>query len=624
MRSRARGCAVALAASALVVGLVSPAVASGAAPGVPVLVAPAAGSSVPTGSAAAGPRDRPRRRQRRRDVPRAARTPGTPGTGDPFTLMLMPDTQNYVSTVANTDIMRQQAQWIADNREPLNTVFVAHLGDIVGLETSTVQWQRASQYMAILDAANVPSAVLPGNHDMNLTTGCGAALPAVLPGEPVRERHLELADRVVRRLPRAGPVRRRPRGPAEPGQLLPVQRGRHGLPAAQPRVQRAGLRGRLGQACARGVPGPAGDRRDAQLRRHGWRADHAGGSPGRRQQRPGPVERAGAAELLRVHGGQRALLRRDEGGGAPDRHQRVRKAGAVDAHGLPGPRARRQRLAAVPDVRPGCGPDPCDDLLAVPRPVRDGRGQLLHDPVRHDDPGGCCRPSGTATVASGCDRGGAGAGPSCGDDRRLVRHGRTTAPPSRAVRRGRTRPQAPDRPSSPGTHSLGPSPMDGGTRIPVVHGRTAGACPSSRSRRVSVERRSPPGTPCRRRSRRCRLRARTCRSRSARTGFPTRRSTSPRQPASSAGSSTARASRSWQAAWSSCTWSGRGPSWPETGSPVWSWPLGRGSVSASRWTAPAPRRSAPGRGRSARRSPARGCTARPTRLPATRHLARCG
>ena len=176
-----------------------------------------------------------------------AHTPGTPGTGDPFTLMLMPDTQNYVSTTANTDIMRQQAQWIADNKDPLNIAFVAHLGDIVGVETATVQWERASQYLAILDAANVPSAVLPGQPRHEPDHRVGRALPAVLPGQPVRERDVELADGVLRRLLRPGPVRRRPGGPAEPRQLLPVHRGRHGLPAAQPRVQRPRLRRSTGR-----------------------------------------------------------------------------------------------------------------------------------------------------------------------------------------------------------------------------------------------------------------------------------------------------------------------------------------------------------------------------------------
>lgn len=165
-----------------VVGLVTPAQAAGAPPSAPVLVGPAAGApSVPSGAQLQVRATDPDDAQVDVTFHAQADTPGAPGTGDPFTLMLMPDTQNYVSTSANTDIMRQQAQWIADNQDALDIAFVAHLGDIVGFETTTVQWQRASQYMAILDAAGVPSAVLPGNHDMNLTTGTAALYQQYFP-----------------------------------------------------------------------------------------------------------------------------------------------------------------------------------------------------------------------------------------------------------------------------------------------------------------------------------------------------------------------------------------------------------------------------------------------------------
>ena len=92
------------------------------------------------------------------------------GTGD-FTLAVLPDTQNYVSTSANRAIMGAQTQWLVDNRAALNLAFVSHLGDIVGVSTSATQWQYASQYMRTLDDAGVPSSVLPGNHDMVVDTG---------------------------------------------------------------------------------------------------------------------------------------------------------------------------------------------------------------------------------------------------------------------------------------------------------------------------------------------------------------------------------------------------------------------------------------------------------------------
>ncbi|MGY4643376.1 PKD domain-containing protein [Cellulomonas sp. URHB0016] len=89
----------------------------------------------------------------------------------PFTFLVIPDTQNYVSSAANDPVMAAQTQWVVDHRTDLNLAFVAGLGDIVGVESSTLQWQRASDHLAVLDAAGVPNSVVPGNHDMDLTTG---------------------------------------------------------------------------------------------------------------------------------------------------------------------------------------------------------------------------------------------------------------------------------------------------------------------------------------------------------------------------------------------------------------------------------------------------------------------
>jgi PKD repeat protein len=88
-----------------------------------------------------------------------------------FTIALLPDTQNYVSTSANRAIMGAQTQWLVDNRAALNLAFVSHLGDIVGVSTNTTQWDFASQYLRTLDDAGVPNSVLPGNHDMDVPTG---------------------------------------------------------------------------------------------------------------------------------------------------------------------------------------------------------------------------------------------------------------------------------------------------------------------------------------------------------------------------------------------------------------------------------------------------------------------
>ncbi|MAY73161.1 MAG: hypothetical protein CMJ31_00270 [Phycisphaerae bacterium] len=85
-----------------------------------------------------------------------------------FSVVALPDTQNYVNSSANAPLFTIQTQWIADQIQrhgnPRNIVFTTHLGDIVSSGSSATQWNRAEQSMDILDAVIAYSA-LPGNHD---------------------------------------------------------------------------------------------------------------------------------------------------------------------------------------------------------------------------------------------------------------------------------------------------------------------------------------------------------------------------------------------------------------------------------------------------------------------------
>ena len=80
-----------------------------------------------------------------------------------FTLAVLPDTQNYSATYPQ--IFISQTQWIVDNRISRNIPYVAHEGDIVNDSNVTTQWTNADTAMDLLDAANVPYGVVPGNHD---------------------------------------------------------------------------------------------------------------------------------------------------------------------------------------------------------------------------------------------------------------------------------------------------------------------------------------------------------------------------------------------------------------------------------------------------------------------------
>ncbi|WP_168443170.1 metallophosphoesterase [Microbacterium sp. K35] len=90
---------------------------------------------------------------------------------EPFTIVVLPDTQKYTVSDELAQSLNAQTQWIVDTREQLNTKFVIQVGDLVDSWPDVHQWERASRAMAILDDAGVPSSVLPGNHDLDVTTG---------------------------------------------------------------------------------------------------------------------------------------------------------------------------------------------------------------------------------------------------------------------------------------------------------------------------------------------------------------------------------------------------------------------------------------------------------------------
>jgi hypothetical protein len=79
-----------------------------------------------------------------------------------FTIVVVPDTQGYV--MYYPWLFDNQTQWIVDNVETLNIVFVTHLGDLVDSYDNITQWEYANASMSKL-GDNVRWAVLPGNHD---------------------------------------------------------------------------------------------------------------------------------------------------------------------------------------------------------------------------------------------------------------------------------------------------------------------------------------------------------------------------------------------------------------------------------------------------------------------------
>lgn len=99
----------------------------------------------------------------------ASATAAPPAAADPFTLVVLPDTQNY--SYANQAVLDAQLTWVRDSMVDLDTAFVMQVGDLVSDWDNPRHWENVSGAFEILDDANVPYTVLPGNHDFDAATG---------------------------------------------------------------------------------------------------------------------------------------------------------------------------------------------------------------------------------------------------------------------------------------------------------------------------------------------------------------------------------------------------------------------------------------------------------------------
>ena len=165
---------------AALVGILSAALALGtasapafaAAPDQAVLVAPANGStasaSAPQLQVQASDPDGGNLQVRFEGRKAGATVPSTPG--NPFTVVAIPDTQNY-TYLNRQGTMTQQTQWAVSTRTQLGTAFVVQLGDLVSEEENLTQWGHTSSAFAVLDQAGMPNSVVPGNHDFDNATG---------------------------------------------------------------------------------------------------------------------------------------------------------------------------------------------------------------------------------------------------------------------------------------------------------------------------------------------------------------------------------------------------------------------------------------------------------------------
>ena len=88
----------------------------------------------------------------------------SPAPDGSFSIVVLPDTQAYC-TSETSQIFESEIDWILENLDAQNIVFVSHVGDIVDEYESDAEWAIARSHMLKL-AGKVPFGCSVGNHDM--------------------------------------------------------------------------------------------------------------------------------------------------------------------------------------------------------------------------------------------------------------------------------------------------------------------------------------------------------------------------------------------------------------------------------------------------------------------------
>ena len=354
------------------------------APAVAELVSPASGSTASTADVPLSPGARHRPGRGAAQVRFEGRTRGDgpgPGYGDPFTLVALPDTQNYTYLEPPGHDHPAGAVGRGSTRDALNTAFVVQLGDLV---ERVRQPHPVGLHLAGFGGARRRRACrtrcVPGNHDFNNATG---AIPrtTVLPAHPVLERDAgtalgpSTAATSARTSSATDPVDRRT-STTTPCSPRAGRTSSCSTSSGRPRTYALDW----ARPGARRLPRPTRDRR-----RPTASSTINGNPPHQVAERPAatagrddvgrtssrPTARSGSCSAATSHNGDAAEARRTDNNSCGQPVQQILSDYQDRAE-------RRRRLAAVLHVRPGA---PHDDRASPTRrssALRDGRRLRLH------------------------------------------------------------------------------------------------------------------------------------------------------------------------------------------------------------------------------------------------------
>jgi hypothetical protein len=99
------------------------------------------------------------------------------GLVDPFSIVMMPDTQNMIKAEDTAPLVDAMTDWIVDNVEALDIEFVTHVGDIVAFADRTHEWDRAIEALSVLDGV-VPYSIAFGDHEYVIEEDKGSSTEA--------------------------------------------------------------------------------------------------------------------------------------------------------------------------------------------------------------------------------------------------------------------------------------------------------------------------------------------------------------------------------------------------------------------------------------------------------------